>query len=193
MFITSNVFAQIHHNKHFNPTEEDRDNFLLLFEDKINQSESSKNKDSLDYFTLIPERLPKWINKIPISSENKVYMLGISDPGMSKEAGFLLASLRLKIAYCLLMETLVTNMRDFYTREKSNQHANTSIDYTRFVSQAETDFSRIKVINKHITKYDETILLGKIDLSRPKTEKNQRKTAYKSINYVKCKKSRFTH
>ncbi len=162
LIVSGNLFAQTGDEQRIIQTEKDRDRFLLLFEKETRQTHGDFKPP--DFFTIVPERLPSWINQIPFSQGDKMYILGISDPGMDDETGFIIAKLRLKTVYALLAGTTVRNMRDFYIREKHTGYANAFIDYTQFSNSINVDFSQIKIIESHITKYGETILLGEIDM-----------------------------
>ncbi len=161
LIISGNLFAQNIDEQRISQTASDRDRFLLLFEQETEKI-SADLKPPV-YFTLVPERLPLWLNQIPLSQGNKFYILGISDPGMDEETGFIVAKLRMKMIYSFLYETIVRNMRDLYIRDKRTGYANAFIDYTQFSNDYNFDFSEIKIIESHITKYGETILLGEID------------------------------
>ncbi len=163
LIVIGNLFAQTDFEQCVSQTEEDRDRFLKILEDETRQA--SNDFDTPAFFTLIPERLPSWINQIPVSRQNKIYVLGISDPGMDDKTGFIVASIRMRMIYSLLNKTLVRNMRDFYMREKHARYANAFIDYTHFSNNIITDFSEIKIVESHTTKYGETILLGEVDIS----------------------------
>ena len=166
-------FAHTQEDQRISQTGSDRDRFSLLLEKETTTSESEH--DSPSFFTLVPERLPEWINKIPNSSDNNFYLLGISDPGMDEETGLIIAKIRLKTVYALLAGSIVSNMRDFYTSERHASYSNAFIDYTQFSNKISADFSQIKIIDSHTTKYGETILIGEIDIStlnNPNSESN---------------------
>ena len=160
---TGGFFAQTQEGQSISQTGSDRDRFSILLEKET--ATSKDEHDSPSFFTLVPERLPEWINQIPPSSGNNLYLLGISDPGMDEETGLLVAKLRLKTVYALLAGTIVRNMRDFYTSERHASYSNAFIDYTEFSNKISADFSQINIIDSHTTKYGETILLGEIDIN----------------------------
>ena len=151
-----------------NQKEKNRDSMLLLLE-KETRAQSDKGHKTTDFSTLVPERLPEWLNQIPLSKGNKIYLLGISDPGMDKEKGLKIAKLRMKIIYSLIANSEVSNMRDFYIREKQDGYANAFIDYTGLNNKIEAGLDDFEIIESHVTKYDETILLGKIDIRNSKS------------------------
>ncbi len=171
LFPLNLLFTQTQDNQRTSQTQQDRDRFNLLLEKETSRTE--RDTYSPAFFTLVPERLPAWINQIPAPSNNKIYILGISDPGMDEETGLIVAKLRLKTIYALLTGIRVNNMRDFYIRERQTGYANAFIDYTQFTSKINADFSEINIIESYVTKYDETILLGEVDLGAIKTNDTQ--------------------
>lgn len=157
------LFTQTQIVQQQSQTVQNRDRLLKVLEQET--TTSATDSDTQKFFTLVPERLPSWVNQIPTATENKVYVLGISDPGMDEETGYIVAKLRLKAVYSIISGSVVSNIRDFYAQEHYTDYSNVFIDFTSFENKINIDENNINIIESHVTKYDETILLGEIDIN----------------------------
>ena len=145
--------------------QSDKNRFQKLLENEIERSESINDSGKPDFSTLFPDRLPSWINHLPAYSEDKILVMGISDPGSDYEQGVDMAKIRMLAIAGLLHQAKVGNLREFYTREESQRYANAFMDYTRYHSVLSIDTGSIRIVDEHITQFEEVVLLGEIDLA----------------------------
>lgn len=143
----------------------DKNRFQKLLENEIEKSESINDSGLPDFSTLFPDRLPSWINHIPAYTGDKLLVIGASDPGSDYQDGVNIAKIRMLAVAGLLYKAQVGNLREFYTREESARYANAFMDYTRYQAALPVDTGSIKIIDEHITRFEEVILLGEIDLA----------------------------
>lgn len=143
---------------------EDKNRLQEILEKEIDKSRGAQN-DRPGFSTLFPDHLPEWINGISSSGNGKIYVLGISDPGLDYNDAIHLAKFRLIGVASLIYKASLGNMRDFYTKEEDSKYANAFIDYTRFYASGNIDTSMVEVLNEHVTRFDEVVLLGVLDVS----------------------------
>lgn len=112
-----------------NQIENDYRNFRETFDQEFTGIDSSLSTKEI---ALHPVQLPNWLAEIPDSTENCVYAIGISDPGMSFEEAIDLATLRAKVILALLYKPEISSITDNY----SNELTKSSVDkfFTKYVN-----------------------------------------------------------
>jgi len=141
------------------------DNDYFKFQDTY-QKEIGKNEvDTNRTFTSIihPAVLPEWIFQFPSSNQFTLFSIGISDPGMEKEAAFELAKLRAISILALLYKSKLKTLTDQYTNElESNENSVFTNKYTNFYRVSASLFfdKNLLIIEKiHYTSFKEAIVV----------------------------------
>jgi hypothetical protein len=143
----------------------DKEKTKKLLETETGSNDTDKEAVKDYFFSIYPEQLPEWMNNLPVSDGDKIYLLGISDPFMEVEKAKELALLRIKLLASFINNIKVGNMRDYFVSETNGISTDYFLDYTRFLGEANLDLEDIKIIKNHTTRFDEVILLAEIDKS----------------------------
>lgn len=133
---------------------------------------------------LHPASIPEILKDIPVDSKDKVYAVGISDPGMGmgKDA-FLLALLRAKMITTLLLYPEVGILTDSYINDNSNkadsEFSTRYADFYNFKSALQFDSSSFIVEAYEMSSFGELVIL--LSYSKPETETDNLITAVADI------------
>jgi len=138
--------------------DENKKHFKKIFDKEIQQYDTKhhKLKDTR------PEVLPPWINHTTKDNE-KLFLLGISDPGLEMQQAKVQALHRIKLIYCLLSNPTIKILNDIYSKEYNESHARKYESFSKINASDIIDTSSIQIIKQHTTKYDELILLASIE------------------------------
>jgi len=112
---------------------------------------------------LHPVSLPDWIFNLPVSNQNTIYSIGISDPGMEVDKAFRLAELRAKVIIATLFQSKITFIIDNYSNEKVDDNRDEfTTRYENLFSIISTHSaapSNFEIINRDYTSFGEAIVL----------------------------------
>ncbi len=154
IFNTGSVFSQ-------NPSARFRD----IFEKETRSNQESqygnfKNTGPLSFF---PDTLPEWFFQPPQSSHNNIYAIGISDPDIPEEEAIQQAFYRARVLSSMFFQSKVEYIRDIFTSNQEDvyqrgyrQRFDT---FFRITSRLEADSSQFNIVEKHLTRYNEAIVL----------------------------------
>jgi len=154
-------FSQAQNTRERVRTDKEKTKLLLEAETGNNGTAQDSIKDY--FYSIYPEQLPEWMNNLPSPNQDKIYLLGISDPMMEYEKAQEIAMLRIMLLASMLNDVKVGNMRDYFVSENNGISTDYFLDYTRFLGEINLDQNDIKIINTHTTRFGELILLAEID------------------------------
>ncbi len=163
--------------------DEDKQKFQKTFQEELNKTYEDMQSHHLHSFITGPEELPSWFFNPPSSSQNYVYTIGISDPGMKKPTAIKLAVLRAKGILTMFQDASFRIVRDYYMNEQINKQFEVSQalfkEYGELHSNMNIIKSRFHLLDTHFTKYQEALVIGKY-----KIDHNNLKDldTYQSIN-----------
>ena len=125
----------------------------------------SDNKPERPARTIIqPAVLPSWFIHFPASDKHTIYALGISDPGMEKEAAIELAGLRAKSLLALLFHSELSLISDHFTSENSSESTPEFITkYSNFYQVEASmmfDSNRFTIEEVEVNLFHEAIVLA---------------------------------
>lgn len=141
--------------------ERNMQDFRDLFDEAISRN-LEDTTPSGRFFYPNPERLPSWLFSEPRDSGNYLYVVAASDPGMGKEAATELALLRATIMFGLSSEINLAHLREYYTSERGDEITHVFTEYTRINVPLFILSEQVEVVEKHITQYDEAIILARV-------------------------------
>ena len=141
--------------------------FIKTFEKETggNTSDESTRFKNVTRLSFYPDTLPSWFFNPPKNAQNCIYAVGISDPDMEPKKAKEMAIHRAKAMANLYLGAKLQYYRDVYTSEKeSGKYTNyrQRFDtYFKMSSLNKTDNSEFAVIDSHLTRYNESLILMK--------------------------------
>ncbi len=153
-FISSNSFGQ-------------NNDFKNIFQKETQglQNDSSTKFKNITRLSFYPDTLPSWFFAPPTSTTNAIYAVGISDPDMDSTKAREMAIHRAKAMVGLFLNAKMQYYRDVYTSEKqSGEYSNyrQRFDtYFKVSSLSKIDDASFAVVDSHITRYNESMILMK--------------------------------
>lgn len=139
--------------------------FREIFEEETRGSREPeygnfKNTGPLSFF---PDTLPEWFFQPPPSNQSIVYAVGISDPDMPEEEAIQQAVYRAKVLTSMFSRSRIEYIRDIFTSNQEDvyqrgfrQRFDT---FFRITARLMADSSQFQVINQHLTRYNEAVVL----------------------------------
>lgn len=122
--------------------------------------EQFKNITNLSYY---PDTLPNWFFTPPLSTQNKTYAVGISDPDLPIEYAVSQATFRAKTMAILYNRVQIQYFRDVYSLEftegKYTRYGQRFDTYFKLSSSGFADSTCFTIENQHITRYNEAVVL----------------------------------
>jgi len=165
LLVILSLSVQAQENRKSKSTSTDQDK--TKYEENVFNKELGEYKEKQDkqrQFDLIPENLPDWFFE-PISL-NPVRIVGISDPGLTREDAYNQAILRAKAVYALINFSSVSNISDDYTNLREsydNKLFETKFqDFTSSKAIIPYNNAGILIADTFYTKYNEGIVLIEI-------------------------------
>jgi hypothetical protein len=138
-------------------------------------------------------KLPDWVLDFPDSDEPIIYGIGISEPGMTKDSAFRLATLRAKAILCLLNETNISGLTDYYISEKNLDDGNiissTYREFYKIVSSLTVNQSDFTIVNDTFTANNEAIILLSLRPGSELTEDSLTIRTYSEVSGTHNKKN----
>lgn len=120
-------------------------------------------------YDIIPENLPDWFFTYPSNSNNTYLAIGISDPNMTEEEAIQQASIRARGIISLLNNCEFKNITDDYTNlqesKRFSEYATKFQDFAKANASLNFNNRKIKIVNKFFTKYNEAIVLLKVQVT----------------------------
>lgn len=145
-----------------NPSKHFRNTFER--ETSQNRQESQYGKfRNITNLSFFPDTLPLWFFQPPQSDQESVYAIGISDPDLPPREAFRQAYGRAMVMAVLYNAPRIEYFRDVFTSARNEipqQGYRHRFDtYFRITSTEEADSSHFWLIDNHITRYNESIVL----------------------------------
>jgi len=146
---------------------QDKSRFEKTFLNETSKSENRssnkfKNITKLSYY---PDTLPTWFFTPPKSTAECIYAVGISDPDMVSDKAKEMAIHRAKAMAGLYLNAKMQYFRDVYTSDKQSgrysdfrQRFDT---YFKVSSALRIDDASFAVVDSHLTRYNESMILIK--------------------------------
>ncbi len=144
-------------------------NFVKTFEKETsgNSSEESVKFKNLSSLSFYPDTLPLWFFEPPKNTLNCIYAVGVSDPDMEPKKAKEMAYHRAKAIAGLYLGSKLQYYRDVYTSEKeSGRYTNYTQrfdTYFKISALTKTDNTEFAVIDSHLTRYNEFLILVKYE------------------------------
>ena len=112
-------------------------------------------------------KLPDWVFEFPSSNNSVVYAIGISEPGMSKDSAYLLATLRAKAVLSVIIDSKIQWLTDYYTSEKdagSGEATLSSVykEFNKITSTLSFNPDDFKIVSDTFTANNEAIVLASL-------------------------------
>ena len=139
----------------------DKDNFEEIFDQEVSDSKySDRSSHSGTYQHVVPQQVPSWFINIPVSQDNDVFSIGISDPEMDSTAGMEMAIYRAQIMANVLSKSTTQLLCDFFLNEVDNS---TDVVYEHFsrINAKIPKNGKFDIIESYTNKFDETVALIK--------------------------------
>ncbi len=143
--------------------------FRRMFEEQRDDRET-KAEDPLFMTVIHAEKLPDWTVSPPKSSRDTLYILGISDPGLEKEAGKTMAMKRALQLWLLLNSPGVDNMRENYRISVNDELMQVYTEFSKVTGETTLHIQDIARLKTHVTAFDETIILAGIPTAKAHNE-----------------------
>ncbi len=139
----------------------DKEKFEKIFDEEVNDSKYSERENhSGVYQHTAPQPVPEWFINPPVSENDFVYSIGISDPEMDTTAAFEMAVYRAQIMANVLHKSTTQLLCDFFLNEENNT---TNIAYEHFSRvNAKIPFeAEFEIAETYRNSFDETMVLIK--------------------------------
>ncbi len=168
--------------------------FMDIFEKETHSDRSMQfghfiNVEQLSFF---PDTLPSWFFNPPVSSPQKVYAVGISDPDLTADDAFEQALYRAKVLAVLYNTSTIEYFRDVFTSVKDDDkylgYRQRFDTYFKITASQPASKNQFLVIDQHLTRYNESIVLVSFN-PKPKTgddEITTRISAIASMLYIEA-------
>lgn len=169
--------------------------FKDIFERETSQNRQESQYGKFRYITnlsFFPDTLPLWFFNPPQSDRESVYAIGISDPDLSPREAFHQAYGRAMVMAVLYNAPRIEYYRDAFTSagdENPQQGYRHRFDtYFRITSTEVADSSQFWLIDNHLTRYNESIVLIGYTPQTTSTVENQTSgiSATASVLYIEA-------
>ncbi len=157
LFFVSLLNAQVNQTSktQIKEIEKNKSDFENTFIENFQTTSQNNNPNNLVNTT--PCYLPGWMLNPPKATNDNLYIIGISDPGMDSTTAIELAVLRAKTIIALLNNSNIKNVTDYYSNIQSQTHKNMFEYYSQIF--ASYNVGNETIIKKFYTKYNEAIVL----------------------------------
>lgn len=139
----------------------DKEKFKEVFDEEINDSKYSKRENhSGAYQFTSPQNVPNWFVNIPVSQNNEIYSIGISDPEMDTTSALEMAIYRAQIMATIFEKSTTQLLCDFFKNEVSSSSDIVYEHFSRINAKMPLDF-KYELVEVYRNSFDETIVLIK--------------------------------
>jgi len=146
---------------------------IFLSETSESQNRTSNKFKNISKLSYYPDTLPSWFFTPPQSTLDCIYAVGISDPDMESSKAKKMAIHRAKAMAELYLNAKLQYFRDVYTSEKESgrysDYRQRFDTYFKISSASKFDSTAFAVVDSHLTRYNESMILIKYS---PKTLEN---------------------
>lgn len=138
----------------------DKENFEKIFDKEFDESKyTHRENHSSKYLHSAIQEIPAWFLNPPLSSDNQIIALGISDPGMDSITGWNQALIRAQIMANIFRKNTTQLLCDFFLNEKDNTQQVVYEHFSRIVTFMSDSANEFEVLESYRNAYDETIIL----------------------------------
>ncbi len=146
-----------------------------------------RNLANLSFF---PDTLPDWFFQPPASGTNRVYAIGISDPDLCPEQAFLQAYYRARVMAVLFNTSRIEYFRDVFTATRhgipQRSYRQRFDTYFRISANEVADSTQFHIIEQHLTRYNESLVLLAYSPSRASINETTSISAMASVLYIEA-------
>lgn len=161
-FIVSTLYAQI-----------DKERFEEIFnEEEFDSKYSTRENHSSIYQYTNPQAVPDWFLNPPVSQNNKIYSIGISDPETDTVKGLEVAIYRAQIMANIFKNSTTQLLCDFFVNE-TNQSSDIVYEHFSRINTKIPLESKFEVVETFRNSFDETLVLLKYHYSKKPKSKEQ--------------------
>ncbi len=138
----------------------DKEKFEEIFEKETTDDKyNSRDNHSSKYLHKPTQHLPSWFYSPPISNNNSIIAMGISDPGLDSADAMKMAIYRAEIMANILRKSTSQLLCDFFLNDKTNSQQIVYEHFSRIITKMPDSVQGLNVVNSFRTEYDETIVL----------------------------------
>lgn len=150
---------------HSNVNAQSKETFEKIFDKETRSSQmvgygKFRTIDRVSYY---PDTLPNWFFRPPKSFDTQIYAIGVSDPDLIPEEAVFQAMHRAKSMAVLYSRAQIQYFRDVYTVEynegRYKDYGQRFDTYFKLSGSACADSSCFSLVNYHVTRYNEAIVL----------------------------------
>ena len=182
-FIPSNLIGQ----------EKNKFEKTFLNETSQSQNKTSNKFKNITKISYYPDTLPTWFFTPPQSTMDCIYAVGISDPDMVPDKGKEMAIHRAKAMAGLYINSKLQYLRDVYTSEKQSgkysDYRQRFDTYFKISSASKLDDASFAVVDSHLTRYNEQMILIKYSPTSLKAEGKNVLTVVGTVLYIEAQVS----
>lgn len=153
-------------------------------------SEESVQFKNISKVSFYPDTLPNWFFTPPQSTQNTIYAVGISDPDMEPAKAKEMAIHRAKALAGLYVNTRFQYYRDVYTSEQESGRYTTYRQrfdtYFKISSTLKTNDESFAVVDSHMTRYNESLVLVKLILDNSQSAILEQQSAVGTVLFVEA-------
>jgi hypothetical protein len=148
------------------------------------------NFKNIGYLSFFPDTLPAWFFNPPQNDLHRVYAVGISDPDLKPEEAFSQALYRAKTLAVLFNTSRVEYFRDVFTSaaegDRYRGYRQRFDTYFRISASQMADSLQFTVLDQHLTRYNESIVLLAYTPATTTGAKFSRISAMASMLYIEA-------
>ena len=175
-----------------NSNGQDKSRFdkTFLKETSESQNRSSNKFKNITKLSYYPDTLPSWFFSPPQSTLDCLYAVGISDPDMKSAKAKAMAIHRAKAMAGLYLNAKMQYFRDVYTSEKQSgrysDYRQQFDTYFKVSSLSKIDDASFAVIDSHMTRYNESMILIKYSPKSIPAEGNNLLSVIGTVLYIEA-------
>lgn len=168
------------------------ENFERIFEKETsgNEAVESTKFNNISTFSFYPDTLPNWFFTPPESSLNGIYAVGISDPDMEPAKAKEMAIHRAKAMASICLNAKLQYFRDVYTSVKESgrytDYRQRFDTYFKISSISKIDDESFAVIDSHMTRYNESMILIKCTPNQAQAISNKLLSVVGTVLYIEA-------
>ncbi len=153
-------------------TEEDYKRIVNIYDQEISNLDTDKLAQINKVVVIHPDTLPGWIFNYYEKDNNKIKVIGISDPNMDSLSGMRQAIFRAEALASLYNESFIGFIADNFKKETGRNKEKIAHVYGQFFNTISCApyYDKIKLLNTHRTKFDETIVHAEIYTDSPSSD-----------------------
>lgn len=171
---------------------QEKNNFEKTFlkETSESQNRSSNKFKNLTKLSFYPDTLPTWFFTPPQGTNNCIYAIGISDPDMESAKAKEMAIHRAKAMAGIYLNAKFQYFRDVYTSDKqSGRYSDFRQRYDTYFkvsSASKIDDDSFAVLDSHMTRYNESMILIKYEPKALQNESNNLISVVGTVLYIEA-------